>query len=125
MFMKKKLQFLGQLALLIAIYLAGNRIVVLVGLPIPGNVVGVALLYLLLNLGLVKLKHVQDAADFLLKHLVFFFIPVTVDLMNWGSVFFRYGLALAAAIVVSTLLTFVATGRLAQWLQQGDTSCAR
>lgn len=121
--MKKKAQFLGQLAVLIAIYLAGNKVVLLTGLPVPGNVVGVVLLYALLNLGLIRLEHVQEAADFLLRHLVFFFIPVAVDLMNWGGVFYRYGLALALAIAVSTILTFLGTGYLAQWLQKGEKPC--
>ncbi|HEY3399751.1 MAG TPA: CidA/LrgA family protein [Geothrix sp.] len=121
--MKKKVQFLGQLAVLIAIYLVGNKVVLLTGLPVPGNVVGVVLLYALLNLGLIRLEHVQEAADFLLRHLVFFFIPVAVDLMNWGGVFYRYGLALALAIAVSTVLTFLGTGYLAQWLQKGEKTC--
>ena len=121
--MKKNLQFLGQLAVLIVIYLVGNQIVRLTGLPVPGNVVGVVLLYALLNLGLIRLEQVQDAADFLLRHLVFFFIPVAVDLMNWGGLFYRYGLMLALAIAVSTVLTYVGTGWIAQWLQKGETSC--
>ena len=121
--MKKNLQFLGQLAVLIVIYLVGNQIVRLTGLPVPGNVVGVVLLYALLNLGLIRLEQVQDAADFLLRHLVFFFIPVAVDLMNWGGLFYRHGLMLALAIAVSTVLTYVGTGWIAQWLQKGETSC--
>ena len=121
--MKKKLQFLAQLAVLVGIYLIGNQVVRLARLPIPGNVVGIVLLYALLNLGLVRLEHVQDAADFLLRHLVFFFIPVAVDLMNWGGLFYKYGLMLALAIVVSTILTYVGTGWIAQWLQKRETSC--
>jgi holin-like protein len=120
---KKTGQFLGQLAVLVGIYLAGNRIVLLTGLPLPGNVVGVVLLYLLLNLGLLRLEQVQDAADFLLRHLVFFFIPVAVDLMNWGGFFWTYGLKLALAIGVSTILTYLGTGFVAQWLHKDETSC--
>jgi len=120
---KKKLQFLGQVALLTGIYLLGNKIAAFAHLPVPGNVVGIILLYALLNLGVVPLEYVQDAADFLLRHLVFFFIPVAVDLMNWGSVFYRYGLALALAILISTILTFLGTGYIAQRLQKGEKPC--
>jgi holin-like protein len=112
------------LALLIAIYILGNQVAHWTHLPIPGNVVGIILLYALLNLGLVRLEHVQDAADFLLRHLVFFFIPVAVDLMNWGGVFYRYSWLLALAIVVSTVLTFLVSGFLAQWLQRDEPRCA-
>lgn len=115
--------FLGQLALLVLISLAGNKVTALTGLPVPGNVVGLVLLYVLLNVGLVRLDQVQQAADYLLRHLVFFFIPVAVDLMNWGGLFTRHGWLLALAIVVSTLLTFLVTGFLAQWLQKEDPPC--
>jgi holin-like protein len=121
--LKQNLRFLGQLLLLVALHLLGNRIVHWLRLPIPGNVAGIILLYALLNLGLVKLAWVQEAADFLLRHLVFFFIPVAVDLMNWGGVFYRYGLVLALAIVISTVLTFLGTGYIAQWLQKDKSPC--
>jgi len=120
---KKKIRLLAQVAVLSAIYLAGNWIVRKTGLPVPGNVVGIVLLFALLGLGLLRLEHVQDAADFLLRHLVFFFIPVAVDLMNWGGVFLRYGLRLALAIAISTALTYLGTGFIAQWLQRDDTPC--
>ncbi|WP_243314845.1 CidA/LrgA family protein [Geothrix paludis] len=119
----KQLKILGQLLLLALIYLLGNQVARLAHLPVPGNVVGIILLYLLLNLGVVRLEHVQEAADFLLRHLVFFFIPVAVDLMNWGGVFYRYGLALALAIVLSTALTFLGAGAIAQWLEKDGASC--
>jgi holin-like protein len=120
---KKKLRLLAQIAVLSAIYLSGNWIARKTGLPVPGNVLGIVLLYALLNLGVIRLEHVQDAADFLLRHLVFFFIPVAVDLMNWGGVFLKYGLKLALAIAISTALTFLGTGFIAQWLQRDDQPC--
>jgi len=120
---KKKIRLLAQIAVLSAIYLIGNWIARKTGLPIPGNVLGIILLYGLLNLGVIRLEHVQDAADFLLRHLIFFFIPVAVDLMNWGGVFLRYGLKLALAILISTALTFLGTGLIAQWLQRGEKPC--
>lgn len=121
--MQKKIRLLAQIAVLSAIYLVGNWIARKTGLPVPGNVLGIILLYALLNLGVLRLEQVQDAADFLLRHLVFFFIPVAVDLMNWGGVFLRYGLKLALAIAISTALTFLGTGFIAQWLQRDEKPC--
>jgi holin-like protein len=107
---------LGQLAILWAVYQGSSWLAAATGLPIPGNVLGVVLLFVLLCLGVVKLKHVELAADFLLKHLVFFFVPVAVGLMEWGQVFADYGLTLAAAIVVSAVLPLLAVGGLVQAL---------
>jgi holin-like protein len=120
---QKKIRLLAQLAVLSGIYLVGNWIARQSGLPVPGNVLGIVLLYALLNFGVIRLEHVQEAADFLLRHLVFFFIPVAVDLMNWGGVFLRYGLKLALVIGISTVLTFLGTGGIAQWLQRDEKPC--
>jgi len=97
------LQYLGQLALLWGIYLISDLLVTLAGLPIPANVLGVVILFSLLCLGVIKLEHVEGMADFLLRHLVFFFIPIIAGLMEWGGMFKEYGLTLALAIVVSSL----------------------
>ena len=58
------------------------------------------------------------AAEFLLKHLVFFFVPIAVGLMQWGSVFYDYGWVLAAAIVGSTALPLVIVGFMARALRR-------
>ncbi len=121
--MRKALRMLGQTALLWGVYWVSNRFVTAAGLPVPGNVVGVLLLFTLLCLGVIRLEHVQEAADFLLRHLVFFFIPIAVGLMNWGQVFQDHGLVLLAAIVVSSLLPFWAVGFITQWLHRKDGEC--
>lgn len=116
--MTETVKALGQLALLWAIYQASTWLVEATGLPIPGNVVGVMALFCLLCAGIVKLRHVELAADFLLKHLVFFFAAIAVGLMEWGSVFHDYGLTLLAAIVISAVLPLLAVGHLSQLLRR-------
>lgn len=114
--MKQTLQALGQLAVLWAIYWASNWFVAAAGLPVPGNVVGVIVLFTLLCLDVIKLKYVELATDFLLKHLVFFFVPIAVGLMEWGQVFHDYGLTLLIAIVASAVLPLLAVGFVSQAL---------
>ena len=112
--MTETLKALGQLAILWVIYAASTWLAKATGLPIPGNVLGVLILFGLLCLGVIKLEQVQLAADFLLKHLVFFFAAVAVGLMEWGGVFYDYGLILFVAIVLSAVLPLLAVGLLAQ-----------
>lgn len=112
------LSWLGQLGILWGVYFACNRLVAWTGWPIPANALGVVVLFGLLCLGVVRLDQVERVADFLLRHLVFFFIPIAVGLMDWGEVFARYGLVLVVAILVSSLLPFLAVGFLTLFLHR-------
>ncbi|HEY3427011.1 MAG TPA: CidA/LrgA family protein [Negativicutes bacterium] len=118
--MIKILRFIVQVILLWVISWLGNQIAQLSGLPIPGSVVGMILLFGLLCCGIIKLQHIQVAANFLLKHLTFFFIPIAVGLMNWGSLFYDNALILGLSIIISASLAFLTVGFLTQWLQRGN-----
>ena len=111
-------KFLWQMAFLMALFLASNWLVGATNLPIPGNVLGIIVLFLLLLTGVVKEDHISTAANFLLKHMVFFFVPVAVGLMQWGGVFYDYGWILLAAIVVSAVLPLLTVGLLGKALHR-------
>ena len=112
------LKYLGQLGILWGIYAIGKWLTEALALPVPANVVGVVLLFALLCLGVVKLEYVAETADFLLRHLVFFFIPIAVGLMDWGGVFYQYGFVLLAAVAVSSALPLFAVGFMTLFLHR-------
>jgi len=118
--MTQTLKLFGQTVLLVLIYRACDWFVTVTGLPIPATVLGVAALFLLLLSGIVRLAHVELAADLLLRHLVFFFVPVAVGLMEWGGVFAEHGVVLLVAILVSTVVPVVAVGVAAQRAQRAQ-----
>ena len=102
--MNQTVKVLCQIALLSAIYLLCKGFVAATALPIPANVLGILVLFFLLLSGVIKESHIQEAASFLLKHLVFFFIPVAAGLMDWFGVFFDYGFVLLVALLVGFIL---------------------
>ncbi len=106
------------LALLVGFFLFGN-LLHRVGVPIPGGVLGLLLLYVALTTGLVPLAWLQRAAELLLRHMVLLFVPLTVGLMDLGHVLSRQAVALTASLVVSFLAVLLTTGLLARWLVAG------
>jgi holin-like protein len=102
-----------QIGVLFLIFRAGQWGVARFHMPLPGNVLGMLLLFALLSLGLVREAWIQEGATLLTKHLAFFFIPIAVGLMEWGSLFRREGHWLLLALVVSTLAALLTTGGLA------------
>ncbi len=104
----KLLLFVFQTGCLWVIYWLGNQISAYFELPIPGNVMGMVLLFGLLCSGLVKVEHFAVASGFLLKHISFFFIPIAVGLMNWAALFYQHSLWLTLAIIVSAIAALYA-----------------
>jgi holin-like protein len=118
------LNLLGQLLILWVIYQLGNQLQLLLGIPIPGTVIGMLLLFGLLSLGIMKIQWVEQAADLLLKHMLFLFIPIAVGLMNWGGLFYDNALSLTAAIVIGAVLPYWAVGYLVQVLPRSKKKCS-
>lgn len=85
-------------------------------LPLPGNVLGMLVLFGLLCLGLLREPWIQEGTTLLTKHLAFFFVPIAVGLMEWGPLFQRQGRWLLLALMVSTLAALLAAGGLVHLL---------
>lgn len=105
--MMQWLRFLAQIALLWAIYQVGNFLAEKSHLPVPGNVLGMIILFLLLLTGMIRIEWIEGGADFLLKHLAFFFIPIAVGLMQWIGLFQLSGAQLLLSIVLGTAVCVV------------------
>jgi holin-like protein len=92
------------------IFAAANSAVAWLELPIPGNLVGLVLLFVLLGAGIVKDRWVSGGATLLTRHLAFFFIPITVGLMGLMDVFAAHGVAIVLTLVVSAVLGICVAG---------------
>jgi holin-like protein len=79
------------------------------GLPVPGPVVGMLLLFVALRLRRRPVESLAIAADGLLKHLSLLFVPAGVGVMLHFARVADEWLAIAVAIVGSTVLAIAAT----------------
>jgi len=95
---------------------AGVWVVKKVALPLPGNLVGLVLLYSLLALGIVKLSWFETAGSFLVRHLAFFFVPITVGLMDAGSLFATHGVGIILTLAASAAVGIILAGWISQLL---------
>lgn len=114
--MKKALVIVIQLFFLWLINEIGYLIVDILEVPIPGNVLGLVILFGLLMSGVVSLKWVEEASSLLIRHLAFFFIPIAVGLMNFGPLFIQNGISLFIIIAGSAAIGIYVTSRVAESL---------
>jgi putative effector of murein hydrolase LrgA (UPF0299 family) len=107
---------IAALALILFCQLAGEAVARGSGLPIPGPVLGMALLVALLLLRdrvatlptFLRDGSVERTGRGLLSHLSLLFVPAGVGVVQNLDVLASSGLALAVALVVSTLLAMLA-----------------
>lgn len=102
---------------LLVCQLAGEALARALGLPIPGPVVGMALLFgALLARGREAPPALGQAGDVLLDNLGLLFVPAGVGVVLHLPLLARDWAPLSLAILAGTLAAIAATGRLAQWL---------
>ncbi len=99
-------------------FFLGDAIARLLGLPVPGNVLGMILLTLALALKAVRLEWVKPCADLLTKNLGLFFVPPGVGLILYFDLLRDEFLAIAGATLLSTFIVLAVTGRVAQVLER-------
>ncbi len=103
------------LAVLLILQLAGEALAHALAWPIPGPVVGMALLLVALGLPLLRAS-VQAAAEQLLQHLSLLFIPVGVGVITHLDLMSRHGVQLAVVIGLSTVAGLAVTALVLQRL---------
>ena len=100
---------LAALAALLICQLAGEAIVRVVVLPVPGPVVGMLLLFLALLFRAPLPQSLGDTADGLLKHLSLLFVPAGVGVVQNLQTLGHEGVRLVAVVVLATVITLAVT----------------
>ena len=103
------MNYLRQLAILLAICALGDVLSALIGGLLPGNVLGMMLLLALLGVRLVKCRQVENAADFFLKNMAIFFLPVSLGILDLYADLHSQLAAILAVCLITTFLTAFAT----------------
>jgi holin-like protein len=106
------------LATLLIYQLIGETLTFAFGLPIPGPVIGMALLLATLALRPALLARIKTTGTTLLSHLSLLFVPAGVGVMVHFARLSEEGVAIIAAVVGSTLLTIIATAATAAYLMK-------
>lgn len=107
--LRKIARLLAELAVLLALFLLGGQLAAWLGWPIPGGVMGLAMLLSAFACGLVKPATLQLGAGWLMAEMLLFFIPALMSLLDYGVLLRNEGWRILLVIALSTLLVMVVT----------------
>lgn len=109
------MKWIQQFSIILLFTFLGELLSLLIPLSVPAGVYGMVILFVSLFLGIVKLKQVEDVADFFIEILPLCFIPAGVGLMTQWEPFRELLLPILAAVFGITILV----GAVAGWTTQG------
>lgn len=106
------------ITLLLGCQLVGELVVAATGLPLPGPVLGMVILFVGLVVKGGIPQPLAEVSDTLLRNLSLLFVPAGVGVMLHLALIEREWLAVSAALVGSTAVTIVATALVMTWLRR-------
>ncbi|MFJ2389037.1 CidA/LrgA family protein [Pseudomonas koreensis] len=102
-------RLLAELAVLLGLYLLGCQLGAWLAWPIPGGVIGMALLLLAFAFGWVQPAALQLGAGLLMAEMLLFFIPALMSLLDYGALLRHDGWRILLVIGASTLMVMLVT----------------
>lgn len=105
------MKYLYQLAIILLTCLI-SELLHLLWLPFyfPSNVLSMTLTLALLYFGILKESHLAPTADFILKHVTFFFVPLAVSIIRYTSLVQNVWFSLLLINLFTFIIGFVVAG---------------
>jgi holin-like protein len=109
---------LKQFSIILSIYFLGELLQKAFELPIPGNILGMLILFFGLYTRVIKLKMIDKISDFLLENLAFFFLPAGVSLITCFAVLEGKWTAVIGVSIISTVIILGVTGLTVEFVKR-------
>ncbi|CAG7648290.1 CidA/LrgA family protein [Paenibacillus allorhizosphaerae] len=101
-------------AILLGFYFLGTLLHSGLQIPLPANVIGLILFTLCLFLRIVKLEWVEEASQFLIKHMLLLFAPIVVGTMVFFGLIGREAVPILVSLFASTFGVLLISGWMAK-----------
>lgn len=120
------MKYIKQFAIIITVSFLGEILNLIIPLPIPASIWGLALMLVLLCLKIVPLGAVKDCATFLVSLMQIMFIPAAVGLIGCSDSLRTSWLTIVISIVLLTPVVFFVSGKttdvcIKHFAKQADT----
>jgi holin-like protein len=111
--MRNMLKGILQVAALMCFSLLMNQLTHWLQWNIPGSILGILVIFILLETHIIRLEWIEIGATWLLAELLLFFIPAAVGIMKYIPMLQSDGLRILLVVIMSTFIVMVSTGLMA------------
>ena len=96
----------------------GQVVIALTYLPLPPSIIGLVVLFIALQTGVVQLATVEKLAKVLMDYLVLLVIPACISIMQYLDIIRDDLWVLIVAVSLSTVLVLISTAGSYTWLRK-------
>lgn len=112
------MKLIKQFAIIFSIYSISDIFCKSLKLAIPGNVIGMLLLFVLLMTGIIKENHIDKASDILISNMSLLFVPATLAIMEEYKYIKEEIIPFIIVCIFMVIVIMVSTGLTAQVLEK-------
>ncbi len=105
---------LGQVLFFVLVSWLLNGLTALLHLPVPGSILGIVLVFVLLQLKIIRIEWIDLGAKWLLAEMLLFFIPAAAGMVQYQSLLLENGLPIMLVLVCSLVVVMLSAGLVAQ-----------
>lgn len=110
------MKYIKQFCIILLIAFIGEILNYLIPLPIPASIYGIVILFLCLELKIIKLSAVKDTGAFLVEIMPVMFVPAAVGLLDSWEILRPSWFAYIAITVITTVVVMGVSGKVTQLL---------
>lgn len=103
-----------QIGMLIVIWAVAESAAHRLAWPVPGSVLGLLTLWFLLGFNWVPITWIEQGADGLLNHLLLFYVPAMLAIVNRPELLSALGIKLVFAVLVGTVIVMCGTAAIVE-----------
>ena len=107
-----------QFMIILVFFFLGEAISSIFHLPVPGSIIGLALLFLALEFKIIRLRHITLVGDFLLANMTILFLPAAVGIMEKFSDIKPYLLPISLIILAAIFINIAVIGFVVQIIKK-------
>lgn len=113
------MKILKEIAIYFAITFISELISKILPIKVPASIIGIIILFTLLQTKILKLEQVDTVGEYLIKIMPILFVPAGVSLIKFLPELQAIALPLLCAVTISTAIVMVAVGKITE-LSMGD-----
>ena len=114
------MKYLKQAFVIFGFSLAGQALQEWIPLPVPAAIYGFVLLFLALSTGLLKEKHIDETATFLISILPILCVAPMVNILSCYQIIAPNLIGIVTIVLVSTVVVFAVAGLVTRALRRKE-----